>query len=101
MTAITQHEKDMIIKIIKKHAPNCDILMFGSRLRGTNNQASDLDLALVGKEKLATGVIGHIKEDFMESDIPYKVDVLDYHAVSPEFRKIIDTTNRRFINCIP
>ena len=34
--------------------------------------------------------ISRIKNDFMESDIRYKVDILDYHALSENFRKIID-----------
>jgi predicted nucleotidyltransferase len=65
-------------------------LAFGSRLKQTHHASSDLDLAVVGKEKLSFSTVGRLKEDFMESDIPYKIDILDYHAVSPGFREIID-----------
>ena len=52
-------------------------------------------LAIVGKEKLELFMLGRIKEDFMESDIPFKVDILDYHSISPAFREIVDNGHER------
>jgi predicted nucleotidyltransferase len=95
MIAVSPYESEIIQKIIKKHVPFCDVLAFGSRYKWTHDDASDLDLVLVGKDKLDFGIIGRMKEDFMESDIPYKVDVIDYNAVSESFRKIIDAGNDR------
>ena len=31
-----------------------------------------------------------LREAFEESDLPFRVDVIDYNAVSDEFRAIID-----------
>jgi len=93
MIAVEAYEMDIIIEIIKKHISNCYVLAFGSRIKGTNNAASDLDLAVVGSDKISFDIIGAMKEDFMESDIPYKVDVLDYNGISPTFKKIIDAQN--------
>ena len=90
MIAVSEVEMRIVLEIVKKHSPGCDVLVFGSRLKGTYSDASDLDLALKGQVKLDLDVIGRIKEDFMESDIPYKVDVLDYNRVSTNFQKIID-----------
>ena len=95
MTAVSPAEMEIILAIIKKHAPECDVLAFGSRIKGTHHEASDLDLAIVGKAKLGLSLIGRIKEDFMESDIPFKVDVLDYHSISPAFRTIVDNGHER------
>ena len=95
MIAVTPAEMEIILSIIKKHVPECDVLAFGSRFKGTHDNASDLDLAIVGKEKLGLSLIGTIKEDFMESDIPFKVDVLDYHSISPAFRNIVDKGHER------
>ena len=58
-------------------------------------ESSDLDLVIVGKTKLGLSLLGNIQEDFMESDIPYKVGILDYHAVSPAFKAIIDSGHER------
>jgi len=30
---------------------------------------------------------------FSESDLPYRVDVVDYHSADPEFRAIIDSAS--------
>ena len=95
MIAANSVEMEIIHEIIKKHVPDCDVLAFGSRLKWTHNDASDLDLAIKGKNKLDMFLVERIKEDFMESDIPYKVDVLDYYRVSPAFRAIIDAANER------
>ena len=31
-----------------------------------------------------------LAEDFSESDLPWKVDVVDWSTTNPDFRKIID-----------
>ena len=95
MIAVSPAEMEIICAILKKHVPDCEVLAFGSRIKGTHDTSSDLDLAIVGKGKLGMTLLGNIKEDFMESDIPFKVDVLDYHVVSPAFRAIIDQGHER------
>ena len=95
MIAVSPSEMEIIQGIIKKHTRDCDVLAFGSRLKWTHNDASDLDLAIKGRDKLPTKTIFSMKDDFMLSDIPFKVDVLDYHSVSDAFRGIIDAGNER------
>ena len=90
MIAVSPFEMEIILDIAKKHVPDCDVLAFGSRHKWTNKETSDLDLAVWGKGKIGFEIIGTMKEDFMESDLPFRVDVLDYHAISPEFRAVID-----------
>lgn len=61
---------------------------FGSRTKGTQKRLSDLDLCF--KQPIPFNVQGHIDEDFEDSDLPFKVDLLDWRYISPEFREIID-----------
>ena len=98
MMAVTPQEMAIVLAIVQKHVPHCDVLAFGSRVKGTHRTASDLDLAVKGREKIPFSIISHMKEDFMESDIPYKVDVLDYYGVSEAFRAIIDAGNKQIYN---
>lgn len=70
--------------------PNCDVLVYGSRVRGNALKYSDLDLAIVGREKLDWRIIEELKDAFAESDLPYRVDVLDWNAISTEFQKAIE-----------
>ncbi|MDR2697678.1 MAG: nucleotidyltransferase domain-containing protein [Holophagales bacterium] len=86
-------ELKIITSIINEYAPDCRVLVFGSRRDGTAKKYSDLDLAFVGKEKLGLNRCVQLEDAFAESDLPYRVDVLDYHALSPEFRGIIDSGN--------
>ncbi len=68
----------------------CEVRAFGSRVDWTAKDYSDLDLAVRGSGTLKTGVLGRLKEAFEESDLPFRVDVLDWHATSPEFQKVIE-----------
>jgi len=69
------------------------IYVFGSRARGTLKKAADLDLAIDAGRKLTPREEAELKEKFEESDLPYKVDIVDLHAVSDAFAKIIRDHN--------
>lgn len=79
-----------IRRIINEHVPECEVRAFGSRVDGTAGKFSDLDLALVGSEKLNWRRIERLKDAFAASNIPMTVDVLDYNAISKEFQAVID-----------
>ena len=76
-------------KILAKHVPGLEVRVFGSRINGQAKSYSDLDLAIVGKEKIPQKILIKLKEDFQESSLPFRIDVLDWHRISPEFQKII------------
>jgi predicted nucleotidyltransferase len=79
-----------IRRILAEHVPDCEIRAFGSRIEGKAKKFSDLDLALVSSEKLNWRTIESLKDAFSSSDIPITVDVIDLHAISEEFRAIIE-----------
>lgn len=76
-------------RILGQHFPGVEAWVFGSRARGTAREHSDLDLALVGEEKLDWKRIEALKDAFAESDLPFMVDVLDWNAISDSFRRAI------------
>jgi predicted nucleotidyltransferase len=51
---------------------------------------SDLDLAIAGERKLEARVLRQLQEDFAESDIPFRVEILDWHRLAGKFKKIIE-----------
>ena len=63
---------------------------FGSRVTGGARRYSDLDLVVVGSSESDGRVLGRLKEALSESDLPIRVDVLDWHGVSAAFRRVID-----------
>ena len=56
----------------------------------TAKDYSDLDLAVSGEGPLDWRTLGRLKEAFEESDLPMRVDVLDWHALSDDFRRVVE-----------
>ena len=76
--------------ILAEHVPECEVRAFGSRATWAAKDYSDLDLAILGKGPLDWTTLGRLKEAFEESDLPMRVDVLDWHAISGGFREVIE-----------
>ena len=73
--------------ILRRHLPpEVQVFVFGSRVHGGARPYSDLDLALEWIRPLGLDLIGQIAEAFSESDLPYKVDIVDLATVDPAFR---------------
>lgn len=97
MICVTENEMDIILKILKKHVPKAEVFVFGSRYKGTNKEHSDIDIAVDFKRKMSLKEHTVICEAFEESELPFRVDVLDYNNVSPEFRLLIDAGYEKLI----
>ena len=76
--------------ILAEHVPDCEVRTFGSRATWNAKDYSDLDLAVVGDGPLDWRALGRLKEAFEESNLPMRVDVLDWQAISESFRKVIE-----------
>ena len=76
--------------ILAEHVPECEVRAFGSRATWTAKDYSDLDLAVVGEEPLGWMKLGELKEAFEDSDLPMRVDVLDWHAISDSFKQVVE-----------
>ncbi|MDE2686212.1 MAG: nucleotidyltransferase domain-containing protein [Gammaproteobacteria bacterium] len=79
----------VVRKILLKHVPGREVVAFGSRATGGAKKYSDLDLAILGDEPLPLDTIACISEGFGESDLPFKVDVVDWARADEAFRAII------------
>lgn len=64
------------------------IFIFGSRANKKSNKYSDFDIGILGAKPIPWHKLVSIEEDLEYSDIPYKVDIVDFSLVSPEFKKI-------------
>jgi len=78
-----------IRRILGEYVSDCEVRVFGSRIEGKAHDFSDLDLVLVGSEKLNWRRIELLKDAFASSNLPMTVDVIDWHAISDEFRAVI------------
>ena len=77
MLDLSQHELEVVRSILDRFVPDAEIIVFGSRIHGTAKPWSDLDLAIKPKSARDWKLLAEIKEAFQESDLPFRVDLLD------------------------
>jgi len=77
-------------EIFKKYIPDRTVWAFGSRVKGLARKTSDLDLCILGETPLSFYQLAELQDALSLSVIPYRVDVVDWMSITPEFRKIIE-----------
>lgn len=80
---------ETIRHILAVYIPECEVRAFGSRVKWTAKDYSDLDLAVVGSEPLRLRQLRQLTEAFEASYLPIQVDVVDWQSLSDGFRKVI------------
>ena len=88
--AVSEADWSIIRNILRAHVPDCTAWAFGSRATGRAKQYSDLDLAINGGKPLGIDLAAQLAEAFAESDLPYKVDIVDWTTASEAFKKVIE-----------
>ncbi len=87
---LSKQEMAIVQHILAATVPEYEVLAFGSRVHGRGLKPfSDIDLAIMAARPVASELLCELQEQFSESDLPYKVDIVDYAAASPTFRDII------------
>ncbi len=84
--------KNALISAIKKHIPVGEIYLFGSRAMGTARLHSDIDLVIKGDGSIDEHLLNLVANDINDLNIPFFVDIVDYHAVYDGMRLFIDKT---------
>jgi len=80
----------LVQDILQRHVPDREVRAFGSRVKGTARPSSDLDLVVMGDEPLPLAVYAALLDDFEQSDLPWRVDVVDWATTAESFRRIIE-----------
>lgn len=62
------------------------VYLFGSYARGEQWPSSDVDIAIEPHEPLPADTISRLRERVEESDIPYRVDIVDLSETDALFR---------------
>ncbi|MFA6038226.1 MAG: nucleotidyltransferase domain-containing protein [Legionellales bacterium] len=88
MLDILPEDKLIILQILKRHLPvSAQVWVFGSRAKSNAKPYSDLDLAIdLNGETLSLQLLANLAFDFEESDLPYKVDIVDWNAIDTTFQ---------------
>ncbi len=79
----------IVKRILQQQAPDYEVWAFGSRVKNTARLFSDLDLAIISDNPLSLTVLANLREAFSESDLPWKVDIVDWASTSEQFQEVI------------
>lgn len=81
----------LVLGILAEHAPRpCRVFAFGSRVQGRARRFSDLDLAFDAGRPLTLRDEALLSDAFDESDLPWRVDLVDLATCSPTFRGVVE-----------
>lgn len=80
---------EIVFETLHRHVPDREVLAFGSRATWTARDHSDLDLAIMGEKPLSRSIHRVLYEEFIESELPFRVDIVDWARVEDYFRKVI------------
>lgn len=90
MIEIDPVDLQMVHEILHARIPEYRVGVFGSRINGKARKSSDLDLVVFSEAPLATSTLSALHNDFSESRLPFRVDIVDWATTSQEFRAVIE-----------
>ena len=90
MILLSPEQKAIVERLLAEHVPSVEVRAFGSRINGTAKNTSDLDLVIVGSEKLPWEILNRLQEAFEESRLAFRVDLMDWQRLDDSFREIIE-----------
>jgi predicted nucleotidyltransferase len=93
MIDINPAQQALVRRIVLEIVGEIEILYFGSRVSGKARPSSDLDIALRSANKIPLSTMFKLMDAFEYSDLPFRVDVVDWHRLSPEFQRIIEQSS--------
>jgi len=76
----------IVQQILRAHLPpDAQVFVFGSRAKSTTKTYADLDLLVDIGRRLTLSESADLSEAFSESELPWKVDIIDRHATEDYF----------------
>lgn len=77
-----------ILKLIHQYTPDTSVWAYGSRVKGTSTEKSDLDLVIFSEPEKNL-LVSDLKEAFEESNIPFRIDLFIWNEIPTEFQNNI------------
>jgi len=78
-----------LLEQIELYIPKATVWAFGSRIKWSHRPASDLDLAVHCDKETAKTILPELIEVFIESDLPFKVQILDFNRLPKNMQENI------------
>ena len=90
---LPEHWLSQLAAIFTTWAPEFEIWAYGSRVTGQHHEASDLDLVLIhptDPDTTRCTNLGQLREALDESNLPIRVDVMDWASLPQAFHAQIN-----------
>src|SRR5689334_4508078 len=89
----------IVKKILAEYVPHRTVWVYGSRIKGTSHESSDLDLLILDDEQshISEEKLFALREAFSNSNLPILVDVLAWSDIPEDFKKTIKNTHEVLI----
>jgi len=87
--AIPVPHLQFLLAQLKLYIPSVTVWAFGSRVKGSHHPASDLDLAVLCDKETAQKILPKLNDVLVESDLPFKVQLLDFNRLLPNMQENI------------
>lgn len=88
LPGLTPEQQKTVLDLLQIHLPGTVAWAYGSRMRGTANAKSDLDLVVFAGSGKRLQVFS-LKEAFEESNLPFRVDLFDWSELPENFKNNI------------
>lgn len=82
---LSAEQSEIVLNLLQKYLPNTTVWAFGSRAKQTSSPKSDLDLVVFATQDQRNQV-DLLREEFEESDLTCRVDLLIWDEVSKAFQ---------------
>ena len=82
---ISPENRDILISLLLRYLPDTTVWVFGSRTKGTSRPESDIDLVVFSTPEQWEN-ISDLKEEFDESMLPFRVDLMVWNDLPPNFK---------------
>lgn len=94
MIDLREKDRVRVEALVNQYLPaGTQVWAYGSRVKGTNHDASDLDLC-VELPVSDPDAISALRVAFQDSNIPIFIDVMDWHDIPDAFRDNILKTRQ-------
>jgi predicted nucleotidyltransferase len=92
MFGLKENERQLLLNLINHIGCIEEILIYGSRAKGTETNQSDVDLVIT-KGRCTTTELGHLVSAINESDFPFLVNIclqqtISNDSVKEQIRKV-------------
>jgi predicted nucleotidyltransferase len=87
---LMEDHRRLVLQILRAHLPErTSVWLFGSRATGRAKRYSDINLAIDAGRPLTLDEVARLAEALSESDLPYRVDLVDWQGLDDGWRQAI------------